>query len=138
MNASAILKKLPRFTAYPYHYIGAAVLALTLFYLLFVAVDTRGLDLKYAVTRVANRHYRPLSHTTVTSTSGNSVRTHSRAVPPAWMIAVTIDGVSGWGQVTSGEYDKMKEGVEVEVVYGRKRISRDLAIRTIRIMKPLD
>lgn len=130
--------KLPKFTAYPYHYIGASLLAFALAYLLFHFADTKGLDLKYAVTHVTQRHYRELSHTTVTSTSGGSVRTHKRAVPPAWMVAVEIGGAKGWAQVPPSDYDKMIEGAEVEVVYARKRFTRTLAIKTIRIMKPVD
>lgn len=130
--------KLPRFTSYPYQYIAVGFAALTAVYVLFEMLDRKGLEQKYIVTHVVGRHYRPLSHGTYTTTSGNSVRTHTRAIPQAWSVAIKVDGVTGWAEVPSGQYDKMKEGTEVEVVYARKRISRDLFIRTIRVMQPVD
>lgn len=134
----AFLKKPPGFRAYPIHYIALGIAAFTVLYLLFHFADTMGLKLKYAATRVTGRHFRELSHTTVTSGSGSSLRTHTRAVPPAWMVSVQIDGATGWGQVPPSEYNKMIEGTEVEVVYARKRFTRDLAIQSIRIMRPVD
>jgi hypothetical protein len=138
MNFSSILKKLPRFTANPYLYIAVAVGAITALYLLFAFANTQGLQQKYAVTQVTKRYYRELSHTTVTSGSGSSLRTHSRAVPPAWLVSVTIDGSTGWAEVPPSVYNKMPEGTQVEVVYARKRITRDLAITSVRVMKPLE
>jgi hypothetical protein len=138
MNFSSILKKLPRFSANPYLYIAVGVASITVLYLLFQFADTKGLQQKYAVTQVTKRYYRELSHTTVTSGSGSSLRTHSRAVPPAWMVAVNIDGVTGWAEVPPSVYNKLTEGAKVEVVYSRKRISRGLAIENIRLMKPVE
>lgn len=130
--------KLPKFTSYPYHYIGAGIVALTAFYALFEMADRKGLEQKYTVTHVVARHYRPLSHGTRVTASGNSVRTHKTTIPQAWTVAVDVDGVTGWAEVPSGEYDKMKEGTEVEVVYARNRIRNALTITTIRLMKPLE
>lgn len=135
MNFSSILKK---FRTNPYLYIAVGVAAITVLYLLFHFADTQGLKQKYAVTQVTKRYYRELSHTTVTSGSGGSLRTHRRIVPAAWLVSVTIDGSTGWAEVPSFVYDKMPEGTQVEVVYARKRISRDLAITSVRVMKPLE
>lgn len=138
MNVSSILKKLPKFSANPYLYIAVGVASITVLYLLFHFADTQGLKQKYAVTQVTKRYHRELSHTRVTTGTGSSLRTHSRIVPAAWMVSVNIDGATGWAEVPSIVYDKMPEGTQVEVVYARKRISRDLAITSVRVMKPLE
>jgi hypothetical protein len=130
--------KLPRFASYPYHYIAAGFAALGLLYALFAAVDAKGLKPKYAVTHVVSRHYRPLSHGTITTKSGNTFHTRQTTIPEAWQVAVTLDGATGWSDVTHGDYDEMKEGAEVEVVYSRHRVRNALTISTIRLMKPVD
>lgn len=130
--------KLPKFTAYPYYYIGAALLALASFSFLFEALDKKGLDPKYTVTQVVGRHYREQSEGTRLRVSSNYVRTAKRIIPEAWSVKVEVDGVPGWAEVSRYEYEKMKEGTEVEVIYARNRIRRALTITTLRLKKRID
>jgi hypothetical protein len=130
--------KLPKFTSYPFRYIGAAIFALASCTFLFEMLDKKGLDPKYTVTHVAGRHYRPQSEDTRVRASSNSVRTYKRVIPQAWSVKVEVDGIPGWAEVPRYEYERMKEGTEVEVVYARNRIRKALTITTLRLKKPIE
>lgn len=137
MNSPSIPENRSGFMANPYKYVAIAVASITALYLLFVFADNKGLQEKRAVTQVTQRHYRESSQTTVTSTSGGAVRSHARAVPAAWMVAVALEGGTGWAEVPPGVYNKMPEGTPVEVAYVRRRITGELSITSIRPVKPL-